>query len=331
MTMMNLADIRKQIAEATEALAKADTELKWELAASAADVAGMVDPTPTSDLIGAGLAVRKGDWFGAGMSVASMVPYVGDALAKPAKAVRAAKKINALRETLAKMTAKLAELKKAEKQAEAAEAAAKEAKIAKEASEAALEKSAKQTADGQNGAAKAGKDNDCENCGTGNSSNEKALHGQSKTTIGQQVYGPHYERAKKLHDQNPEFFPHPDTPGTSVVSGASLQEARREYQVAVQQGVLPKGHHVQGLALGGKNTPENITFTGESTIPASTLNGLDLSFYSAAGHGKENAKILKIYQETPGGIFKFGLNPRHTEATVFQNQVLKWQRAQGLR
>lgn len=166
MTMMNLADIRKQIAAATEAIAKADTELKWELAASAADVAGMVDPTPTSDLIGAGLAVRKGDWFGAGMSVASMVPYVGDALAKPAKAVRAAKKINALRETLAKMTAKLAELKKAEKQAEAAEAAAKEAKIAKEASEAASKRSAKQTADSQEGTAKAGKDKDCEDCST---------------------------------------------------------------------------------------------------------------------------------------------------------------------
>ncbi|GGY70954.1 polymorphic toxin type 15 domain-containing protein [Pseudoduganella albidiflava] len=170
MTMMNLADIRKQIAAATEAIAKADTELKWELAASAADVAGMVDPTPTSDLIGAGLAIRKGDWFGAGMSVASMVPYVGDALAKPAKAVRAAKKINALRETLTKMTANLADLKKAEKQAEAAEAAAKEAKIAKEAGEGASTSSGKKAAGEQQGSAKSSKDKDCKDCGSGDGS-----------------------------------------------------------------------------------------------------------------------------------------------------------------
>jgi hypothetical protein len=177
MTMMNLADIRKQIAATTEALAKADTELKWELAASAADVAGMVDPTPVSDLIGAGLAVRKGDWFGAGMSVASMVPYVGDALAKPAKAVRAAKKINALRETLAKMTAKLADLKKAEKQAEAAEAAAKEAKIAKEAAEGAGSSSGKKAAGEQKDTANGQKDADCEDCSPANHPGSNAPRG----------------------------------------------------------------------------------------------------------------------------------------------------------
>jgi hypothetical protein len=103
--MTNLADIGKKIKDTTQALAKADSELKWELAASAADVAGMVDPTPASDLIGAGLAVRKGDWLGAGMSLVSTVPYLGDAVAKPAKAVRAAKRINELRQTVAKLTA----------------------------------------------------------------------------------------------------------------------------------------------------------------------------------------------------------------------------------
>jgi len=137
--------------------------LKWELAASAADVAGMVDPTPTSDLIGAGLAVRKGDWLGAGMSLVSTVPYLGDAVAKPAKAVRAAKRINELRQTVTKLTAKLADLRKAEKQAESAEAAAKKAKIAKDAAES---KSAKEAASSQQHAAKKGKDKDCEDCGS---------------------------------------------------------------------------------------------------------------------------------------------------------------------
>lgn len=177
--MMTLADIRKQIAATTEALAKADTELKWELAASAADVAGMVDPTPASDLIGAGLAIRKGDWLGAGMSVASMVPYVGDALAKPAKAVRATKNINALRETLTKLTAKLADLKKAEKQAEAA---SNEAKIAKDAIDGSAGSSAKQTAKGQKDAAGNGKNNDCEDCGNGSGARNNGKSGRLPET-----------------------------------------------------------------------------------------------------------------------------------------------------
>ncbi|MEW6763979.1 MAG: polymorphic toxin type 15 domain-containing protein [Pseudomonadota bacterium] len=160
--MSNLSDIGKQIRATTEALAKADAELKWELAASAADVAGMIDPTPASDLIGAGLAVRKGDWLGAGMSLVSVVPYLGDAVAKPAKAVRAAKRINELRQTVAKLTAKLADLRKTEKQAQAAETAAKKAEIAKDAVEA---KAAKEAAGGQKHNAKSGKDKDCEDCG----------------------------------------------------------------------------------------------------------------------------------------------------------------------
>lgn len=115
------------------------------------------------------------------------------------------------------------------------------------------------------------------------------------------------------------------------VSGGDLQAARAEYQAAVKSGSLPKGHHIQGLSLGGENTASNITFTGESTIRASKLEGLDLSFYSDLGYGKPNATVLKIYQSSPEGVFQFGLNPNHTEATTFQNQVLLWQRQQGLR
>jgi len=120
-------------------------------------------------------------------------------------------------------------------------------------------------------------------------------------------------------------------PGTSIVKGTDLADARAEYQAMVQSGDLPAGHHVQGLAFGGDNVPENITFTGESTIRASDLQGVDLSFYNQEGYGKAGAQVLKIYQETPGGIFQFGLNPAHTEATTFQNQVLAWQRLMGLR
>lgn len=51
----------------------------------AADITGIVDPTPISDGVSGVISVSQGDWVGAGLSVASMVPWVGDGLAKPAK------------------------------------------------------------------------------------------------------------------------------------------------------------------------------------------------------------------------------------------------------
>lgn len=56
-----------------------------EYASVATDIAGIFDPTPASDTAGLVLSVAQGDWFGAVLSLGSMVPYAGDALAKPLK------------------------------------------------------------------------------------------------------------------------------------------------------------------------------------------------------------------------------------------------------
>lgn len=166
MATSGLSDIGGKIKDVTAALAKADSELKWEMAGTAADVAGMVDPTPASDLIGAGLSLRKGDFLGAGLSVASMVPYLGDALAKPVKAVRATKSILAIEKKIAGLKKQLDALRAAEKQAEAAEAAAKQGKAATAAAESgAKAPAAKKAAEQQDAAAKGGKNGDCEDCG----------------------------------------------------------------------------------------------------------------------------------------------------------------------
>ncbi|MBS2967915.1 ribonuclease YeeF family protein [Metabacillus sp. KIGAM252] len=145
---------------------------------------------------------------------------------------------------------------------------------------------------------------------------------------GADVYGPHYEQAIGLYESKSEWFPNPDE--STLVKGNELKAAREEYNSLANSGLLEKGHHVQGLAFGGENVSSNIKFTGESTIKSDKLSGLDLSFYHTQGYGKENAKILKIHQ-TEGGVFIFGNNPNHTEATVFQNKVLKWQRDNDLR
>ncbi|KQV81966.1 hypothetical protein ASD15_31390 [Massilia sp. Root351] len=176
--MMNLQDITKKLSDATTALAKADKDLKLEIAGAAADAAGLVDPTPASDIVGAGISIARGDYWGAALSTVSMVPYVGDALAKPAKAVRATKAIIGLEKKVATLTQTVADLTKAKKQAEAAEVAAKEAKIAKEA-EAAKDAAAQQEK------SVARKDKGCEDCKTSTQSGTKGKSGTTQKTVTQ--------------------------------------------------------------------------------------------------------------------------------------------------
>jgi len=73
----------------------------WEIAQAAVDAAGIVDPTPISDGISAVMSLAKGDWIGAGLSAVSMVPYLGDAVAKTAKGARAIKKLKQLTDAIA--------------------------------------------------------------------------------------------------------------------------------------------------------------------------------------------------------------------------------------
>ncbi|MEM6483571.1 MAG: hypothetical protein AAF662_01110 [Pseudomonadota bacterium] len=54
-----------------------------------ADIVGIFDPTPISDGVGTVLSVAQGDFFGAGLSLLGMIPYVGD-LGKIGKIARVA-------------------------------------------------------------------------------------------------------------------------------------------------------------------------------------------------------------------------------------------------
>jgi hypothetical protein len=154
---INLAE---KIRAVTKKLGEVNAEIAWEAAGTAADVAGMVDPTPISDAIGAGIAVRNGDFLGAGLNVVGMVPYLGDALAKPIKATRAATKLAALQRKAAVLTKELGDLNALRKQEEAAEQAAKTAKM----SEVKKLKDAEKKAAEQEKVAAKNKDKDCEDC-----------------------------------------------------------------------------------------------------------------------------------------------------------------------
>ena len=97
----------KEQAAAQAEIDAANKELKWEAAKTAADVAGLIDPTPISDTIAAGMALSDGDFLGAGLNLVSWIPYLGDAVAKPIKGMRAAAKIAMLMDKLAGLKGKL--------------------------------------------------------------------------------------------------------------------------------------------------------------------------------------------------------------------------------
>jgi flagellar motility protein MotE (MotC chaperone) len=92
-------------------------EMAWEASKAAVDLAGLVDPTPISDTVGGLMALKDGDFLGAGLSLLSWAPYVGDAIAKPIKGSRAAAKAAKLTKKLKELTAKLDKLKDATKKA----------------------------------------------------------------------------------------------------------------------------------------------------------------------------------------------------------------------
>ncbi|MCX4027078.1 RHS repeat-associated core domain-containing protein [Spartinivicinus marinus] len=112
-------NVTQSLAKAQKELASLEKEKMAELAITAVDVAGMVDPTPASDLIGAGMSFAKGDFLGGALSLVSVIPYVGDAIAKPAKAARTALRVKKIADKIAKAKARIAQLKKLEKTAKA--------------------------------------------------------------------------------------------------------------------------------------------------------------------------------------------------------------------
>ena len=125
------------VARAEKNLDALNGDLKFQLAQTAVDIAGIADPTPISDVIGAGMSLYTGDFIGAGLSLISVVPYAGDALGKTAKGARAAEKINDLRKGIeAAIAATNLARKLARRKAAAAVRARRKAEAARKAADA---------------------------------------------------------------------------------------------------------------------------------------------------------------------------------------------------
>ncbi|WP_218079399.1 hypothetical protein [Anthocerotibacter panamensis] len=98
---------------AQKELAHLNREMALEMAQAAADLAGIADPTPISDGISAAISLAKGDYLGAGLSLVSMVPYLGDAVGKSIKAARNAKQAERLLQRIEALTQQIHKLKPA--------------------------------------------------------------------------------------------------------------------------------------------------------------------------------------------------------------------------
>jgi hypothetical protein len=75
--------LRKNVWDTLEREAKSMSPL--DVATTMTDITGIFDPTPLSDGAGFILSAVQGDGLGAALSLGSMIPYAGDALAKPLK------------------------------------------------------------------------------------------------------------------------------------------------------------------------------------------------------------------------------------------------------
>ncbi|EPX65241.1 putative Rhs-family protein [Cystobacter fuscus DSM 2262] len=98
---LNSPQVKQQLDEIQADAKAASRELQLDIAQAALDAAGLVDPTPISDAAGALLSAARGDWFGAGMSLVSMIPYAGDAIGKTAKGAELLAKMARLKERIA--------------------------------------------------------------------------------------------------------------------------------------------------------------------------------------------------------------------------------------
>jgi hypothetical protein len=136
----------EELTKAERQLADITGRVEWQATKTAADVVGIVDPSPTADAISLGMSVVEGDWVGFFLSGVSFVPWLGDAVAKPVKLARAAKTIQALEKQAAALAKAINHFKsqaiqiaqrkmaaaaeRARRAKEAAERMAKEAKCA---------------------------------------------------------------------------------------------------------------------------------------------------------------------------------------------------------
>lgn len=130
-------DTATSLKKAESEFAELTKSKEWQTTKTAADIAGIADPSPTADTVSLGMSVAEGDWLGAFLSGVSFVPYLGDAVAKPVKIARTTKTIADIEKRAAALAKTIDHYKSAATRIAQRKmaAAAERAKRAKEATE----------------------------------------------------------------------------------------------------------------------------------------------------------------------------------------------------
>ena len=159
---------------------------------------------------------------------------------------------------------------------------------------------------------------------------ETVVNASSKTNDeARKILGPYYDVLIEKNKQNPAYYAYPDS--YRIVEGDELIRNRADYTSMVNHGELEPGHHILGIADGGKNVQSNITHTGEKFLTRDMLPQSALDYYDSI-YGKPNnphPKRIAIYEQN--GIIRFGKNPQHTAATTLQQEIHNWQKKNGYR
>jgi hypothetical protein len=273
----------EDIAAAEAKLEKANADLKLDLAQAAIDVAGIVDPTPISDVTGAALSLYRGDLIGAGLSLISIIPYAGDALAKTAKGARLAKQMAVAKKRIEAAIALLKRARAARHAARIADAAAVRAKRAAEAAKKFAEakkcKGCRKPTGNKFGSIspKEGKNGSWDGGEKGNSE----WHPDPDTKTGQKVLDATGGKPVEYKDGYPVFTPHAqarveiDMKGNSTDFKAARDAMRKQRDDPKWPGGkrdAPKDwtwhHHEDGVTmeLVPSNLNNNVSHTGGDSI-----------------------------------------------------------------
>ena len=272
-------------------LAKLNDELKLDLAQSAIDIAGIVDPTPISDVIGAGLSLFRGDFIGAGLSLISVIPYAGDALGKTAKGARLAKKMTGLKKKISAAIASVQAAKaakfatrmkvtaavRAKREAEAAAkfAAAKKCKTCKPPTGNRF--GSKSPVEGNNGSWKGGERGNAE------------WHPDPDTEKGQQILQATGGKPVKFKDGYPDFSPHVYPKGSVKID---MKGDKSDFRAA-RDAMREKLGDPNWPGIPGRNMPKDWTWHHKEDGVTMELVPYDLNSNIAHTGGSSLVKELK--------------------------------------
>lgn len=82
------ARLESEFTDITQQLSRLDADAVLDASQALIGAGGILDPSPTADLVNASISYARGDYFGAFFDGVSAVPYAGDLVGKPVRGLQ---------------------------------------------------------------------------------------------------------------------------------------------------------------------------------------------------------------------------------------------------